>query len=187
MGQITPAKITVTKNTMNAEIVIKDEKLTDKEIARLTKRIVVSEHIVYIKHNFFQNLKAKKAYVNKQFAGVCCLAIINKKLNKIGPMIVLEDFEGMGIASRLLKETIDQHKDVDLFIHSSNPAMIKVINKYKFTKIDGFRNLPLAVVTYLLSGHILRNMDFKLVKYFFKKRLFKTAPKADNYIYFATK
>lgn len=172
---------------MKNDIVIKDGTLSTEEIAELMKRIATSEHIVYIKSSFFKKLKAKKAYVNNQFAGVCCVAEINKNLNKIGPMIVLEDFEGMGIASKLLKETIEQYKDADLFIHSSNPAMIKVINKYNFTRINGIRNLPLEVVSYLLSGHILMNMDLSLAKFFLKKRLFKKPPKAENYMYFATK
>jgi len=98
---------------MKEEIITKDGKLSDEEIAGLTKRIAKSDHIVYIKKTFFNRLKVKKAYVNKQFAGVCCLAEINKTLNKIGPMIVLEDFEGMGIASKLLKETIEQYKDTE--------------------------------------------------------------------------
>jgi len=172
---------------MKEEIITKDGKLSDEEIVELTKRITTSYHIVYIKSSFLKKMKAKKAYVNKQFAGACCVAKIKDRLYKIGPMVVLEDFEGIGIASQLLKEIIEQNKDKDLFIHSSNPAMLKVINKYKFTRVENFRNIPLEVLTYLLSGHILKNLDLNLVKYFVKKRILKTAPKAENYMYFAKK
>ena len=167
---------------MKDEITIKVEKLESSKRQLLSEAIKDTIHIVYFKDTSWDRLVLNSVYVNKEFAGVCGIDVINSSWAKVGPVIVLSKFRGKGLGKLMIDYVLKDYKDRNLFIHSSNPAMIRIIEKTTFKKLNSALEVPLRVSVYLLSKHILLNLDLNMVKYYLKKRVFQHQPKALNFV-----
>lgn len=84
----------------------------------------------YLRHDIAQNFKSIYLYVNEEIAGIICYYVfpnpMKKKYIKIGRLVILPDFQGIGLSSILVNYLGDIVKEegYTLIGQTSNPAII---------------------------------------------------------------
>ena len=83
------------------------------------------------------------------FTGVCVVFFL-KDWVKIGPLVILKKFQGKGYGGQLLKQVVDENRDKNLFIASSNKVVEKMALRLGFTRKKYF-DLPISIKLFLLK------------------------------------
>lgn len=157
---------------MKNQMQIQEGKLTESEIKALTDEIEKTQHIVYVRPDYWHKIKVYIARIGDEFAGVCGVVYIQNDWIKIGPMVVLSAFQRKGYGKKLFQNVISTHENKKIFVESSNPAVIHTAQNFGFKRTSPF-SLPFDVI-FLLFRYIFNNFDVLLVKQHYKKRVLKS-------------
>lgn len=153
------------------EVIIKQRKLTDSEITSLIHDGKFFPHVAYISRSRWQSFSRPYIVeVDGIFAGICAVYYFEKWI-KLGPLEVLKLYHGKGIGKILLQKIVDDNKDLNIFIASSNPSVIHIIESFKFTSIPNIFSLPKEVKLFLLKK-IFEHLSFNFFYEGFRKNFF---------------
>jgi hypothetical protein len=156
--------------------------LTHEETEKLEAEVKKSPHIGFIGKKMWQ--KFGKCYVitmNDEFAGICAAVHLPHWI-KMGPLVVLGKFQGKGLAKQLVNKILSENENKNLYIGSSNPYVIQIVEKLNFQKEGNFFKLPAELqryqVNYLLDrlslkflmDAITKNINQKKSKYYYFMR-----------------
>lgn len=153
---------------MNVEI--NNRQLENSEIEVLQREIIASPDISVFPDKRWSSFSSTYvADVGNQFAGVCA-TIKLKEWVKLGPFVILDEFQGNGFGSKLLNHTAEELYGEKLFIGSSNPAVWRMVERLDFTRVT-FVDLPNDVKLYFLQ-YIFKNLSVVFLLDAIKKNLF---------------
>ena len=129
--------------------------LTDEERRTLAEVTHAFPHIGFISEAMWKKFGACYVItVDDKFAGVCAMVPLRSWL-KLGPLIILEEFQGQGLGKQLIQHIVTQHAEEKLYIGSSNPAVANIVEKFHFYKEPRWFRLPrelqLYQITYFLE------------------------------------
>lgn len=162
-------------------IKIVKQKLTHGQIGLLTTEIINSPNITYIRPDYWLKIPTYLIFADNEFAGACGLVFLKNNWKKIGPIVVVGKFRNHSLGQKLLRQILLENKNTNLFIHTTNPAVVTILNKLNFSEIKKLYKLPKEVFPLILT-HIIDNMSWRLLKYSLAKR--KRA-KAKNFVLYA--
>lgn len=159
---------------------IASDALTDTEIALLIEQMKNFPHVGLLSHEMWR--KFDYVYVtrsNNRLIGACAVVKLHNWI-KIGPVIILSKYHNKGYGKKLLTKIVNDFRRHNLYIGSSNPAVIKIVRLLGFKKINNFFKLPKEIKVYLIKYFLERlNINFLLDD--IRKKLFL---KRGNYSYF---
>ncbi|MCL4338969.1 GNAT family N-acetyltransferase [Patescibacteria group bacterium] len=160
------------------KISIFQRKLADSEIMLLLSQSPFFPDVgLYAKKTWegFQNpfiiLKDDK------FIGVCVVIPLENWL-KLGPVIILKEFQGKGYGKRLLSRVVERYRANNLYIGSSNKKVGHIVKGLNFRKIS-YMGLPGEIKVFLL-----RQFWERLNLNFIKDAIPKLFRKSGRYRYF---
>ncbi len=150
---------------------IKQRKLTESEIASLMLDGKLFPHVAYVSKSRWQSFSRPYIVeVDGIFAGICAVYYFDKWV-KLGPLEVLRLYHGKGIGRVLLQKIIDDNKDLNIFIASSNPSVKHIIESFDFQTVPNFLSLPKEVKIFLLKK-IFEHISFQFFYEGFRKNFF---------------
>lgn len=152
------------------KVVIKQRKLREDEIELLIEESRKFPDLGLIKRKLWNEFDS--IYVvtkNNKLVGICSITSL-KKWIKIGPLIVIEQFQGRSYGKLLLTRVVEDHKNKNIYIGSSNEAVWKMAKELNFQERNGFINLPNVIKTYLVK-YFLDRIDFDFIFDGIRKRL----------------
>lgn len=163
--------------------VIKTRFLKKDEIASLTEEVRHFPDLVYVSEHIWRKKKAHVLEVDNRFAGVVVVYRFSGWV-KLGPLVVLEKYQGKGLGKKLLKHAINRYKKSNILINSTNPKVGRIASSYGFKEIDGFLSLPLTVKLFLLK-QLFEYLRIKTVFEALRKRLAGRRGKRSYFIRFS--
>jgi len=153
------------------EVLITQRKLTDSEITTLIHDGKFFPHVAYVSRSRWQSLSQPYIVeVDGVFAGVCAAYHFDKWI-KLGPLEVLKLYHGKGVGKILLQKIVNDNKDLNIFIASSNPSVKHIIESFKFTPISNILSLPKEVKLFLLEK-IFEHLSFNFFYEGLRKNFF---------------
>ena len=154
-------------------------KLREAETGWLVKEIRKYPDITYISPYQWRNFRViYAAESGKKLAGVCALMFFSDWV-KIGPIVVFEQFQGKGIGKKLINKAIEEYKNNNILIASSNKKVKKILGNYHFLK-TGILKLPWEIKIFGIK-YLIENLNFIFLKEVFRK---KFVFKRDKFICF---
>lgn len=134
-------------------LAINQSSLSYKEAKALVSALKDFPDIIYVPLQRWLSIKAPyKVYIDEVFAGVCVVYAVSKDCVKIGPMVVLEKFQGNGIAKIFLKRILVDYKDRKLiFIASSSSKLQKILPRFGFAQQKSLLLLPWSIKVFLVK------------------------------------
>lgn len=154
------------------DIQIGHEVLTIAEMAALADAIAQAEHIVYIRPDYWQKIKTYVLREQGDFVGACAVVALPNNWVKIGPLVLVQKYHGQGYGKKLLSRVIQMHEGQHLFIHSSHPAVLSIIQPFAFVEVSSVYQLPQEVKVHAFK-HIIDNAHLELLRSYLKKRVGK--------------
>ena len=143
-------------------ITIQKRPLTQGEAFLLINDIQEYPDLLYVsEHRFLSLPVAYVAEVDGQFAGVCGVYEFGTWI-KLGPLVALKTFHGMGIGRKLIERILIDFPDRNAHISSSNIKVQKVVLSLGFTERESFFSLP-NVVKKFLFGQLMDMISIKLI------------------------
>lgn len=140
--------------------IIKSKKITLFQTKMLISDIETYEHIVFVGEKTFRLFDSYYfADVDGEFAGVLCINRFGS-WTKFGPFVLRKKFQGKGIGSKLFAYAVN-HESGNLYVGSSNPAVLKLVTKHEFTKCLSYKDIPWQVrLIYLkMSWYVVRSFE----------------------------
>lgn len=125
--------------------------LRNEEIDCLIKETKRFPNLTYVSKKRWQNYK--KLYViqsDEEFAGVCVVQELPDAV-KIGPLVIIEKYQGKKLGTKLLKEIIQDYHYTTIYIGSSNSILQKILRNLEFQEIRSFLHLPKEIQKHLLK------------------------------------
>lgn len=136
--------------------------LSKKEASLLTKDIEDFPDLMYVSEARFLHLPSTYvAEVDDQFAGVCGVYEFGSWI-KLGPLVALQKFHGMGIGRALIEAVLKDFPGRNIHISSSNEKVQKIVTSLGFLELKSFFILPNIVKKYLL-GQLVAMLSLKLI------------------------
>ncbi len=152
------------------KIEIKLRKLSITEIAQLIDDINKFPHLGFIGEESWNSFfDTYTVYLAGKFAGVC-VVIQLRNWAKIGPIIVLEKYQGQGLGRKLLGFVVKQLNNKNIYIGSSNPKIQSIVMDLEFRQMKCFWLLPKEIKIYLIK-YFFQRLNWKFVKDAVKKRI----------------
>lgn len=144
-------------------ISIKRRRLTETEMDQLIVDTTLFPHIAYVSKNRWRRMKIPYCLmVGGQFAGVCGIYSFDKWI-KIGPLVLLQKYHGLGLGKHLFKVIFDDHKKTSIFITSSNPAVHQIMSSFDFQELPSFFSIPFKVKMFLIR-QLTEHLNFSVAK-----------------------
>jgi GNAT superfamily N-acetyltransferase len=148
-------------------ISVAPEKLSDYMIEQLQQEVKKSINItLFDKRTWNTYETVYVARENDNFVGVCVVDPI-ENYYKLGPFIVLSEYQGKGYGAELFEQVIKNLEGKTLFVGSSNPAVRKIIGKHGFETLPR-KNVPKCLKVYFLK-YMLKVLDAAFLWDAFKK------------------
>lgn len=165
------------KTTEKSVISITTRRLTQQEIALLTKEIRFACDLQYVSSNRWNELThCYVAEYNGSFAGVCGI-YKRRDWVKVGPLVVLQEFRRLGTGKALLKKVVLDFQGTQLFILSSNRIVQHIIESIGFTNLPSLTFLPIDFLFFLFIQLIKYSANIHFIQEFIRKRLtYKRGP-----------
>ena len=168
-------------------LIIRERLLSDEEQQQIAKQSRTFVHLGTINPDVLQKLQnVNKFYIaeyKKDFVGFCMVVKL-KKWNKIGPVIILEKFQGKGYGKRLLAEVVSRNSQYNLYIGSSHPKICQIVLGLGFKGVDSYWRLPNEIKVYIiryfferLNTHFIIDSLKKMVKSKSRYQYFLRLPK----------
>lgn len=134
---------------------------TNLEIDLLLTQMKKSPHVGLLSKSLWQKLdRAYVVRINNHLVGACVLYKL-KNWIKIGPIVVLDKYQGKGYGKKLITKIVDDYPDNNLFISSSNPIVIRIVQDLGFKKLKNFFALPREIKIYFVKYFLERlSIDF---------------------------
>lgn len=153
--------------------------LTVKEIGILSKEIAHFPDLSLVDDKLWSRYETYVLTIDNRLAGICAVKKLEKFV-KIGPIAVLEKYQGKGYGKLLFKSVVNRYKKYNIYIGSSNSRVKMMVKKAGFKKLENFRSLPREIKIYLLK-YLFDRMNIDFILDDLKKRLFY---RKDKYWYF---
>ncbi len=172
------------------QVTIEKHTLTEQEITELISSIKTAPDLAFVdRKNWKRYPNPYCIFVDKEFAGVCCIAE-TKNWVKIGPLVTLLRFQGKGLGKLLFNTVVEKQKEKSLCVMSSCPILQHLTNAARFMEAPNVFALPMEVqkllikqlAQYLSIPYLLEALRKKLILKRGKVRVYiKIAPqKADE-------
>jgi GNAT superfamily N-acetyltransferase len=133
--------------------------------------ILLFPNLAYVSPSRWQHFK--KPYcllIGDQLAGVCQVYEFNNWI-KLGPLVLLAKHHGKGLGKILLGKIIDDHTRTNIFIASSNPAVIHIVESLGFQRISHYFLLPQEVKLFLFK-QLIEHVNITFVREGIRKKFF---------------
>jgi len=120
--------------------------LTSSEIKQLISNIKKFTTLTFVSHRCWQSYRC--IYVieyNKKIAGACAIIDL-KNWVKLGPIVILDKYQGKGYGKKLLARIVSDHLHKNIYIGSPNYRIWKIVNDLGFKRIYGFYCLPIKII-----------------------------------------
>lgn len=149
--------------------VFKTRFLKKDEIISLTEEVKFFPDLIYVSERIWKKQKAHIFEVDNRFAGVIVAYQFNDWV-KLGPLVILNKYQGKGLGKELLKYAIDRYSRKNIFINSTNPKVERIAASLGFKKKHSFLSLPQTVKIFLLK-HSFEYVGIKTIREAIRKRL----------------
>ncbi len=152
------------------KVIIEKRKLREDEASLLTEESRKFLHLGLIKRKLWH--KFDFLYVateRNNLVGVCVVTHL-KNWFKIGPVIILEKYQRQEYGRLLLANVVDKYKQTNIYIGSSNPAILKITEGLGFKKVNSFISLPKEIKIYLIL-YFFGRLDLEYILDSTKKKL----------------
>ncbi len=149
--------------------IIKRRKLTNTEVDLLIRDTKFFSSLIYVSKERW--LGFENPYIigeDDNFVGVCMIYEL-KDWIKIGPLVVLKKYQGKGFGKKLLYRIVEDYKNKNIFITSSNPNVKKILDKLNFTYINNYFSLPLKMKLFLIK-QLYEHISFNMLMEFIRKK-----------------
>ena len=164
--------------------VIKTRFLKKNEVTSLTDEVRYFPDLIYVSEHIWEKRKVHILEVNNRLAGVVVVYRFSSWV-KLGPLVVLEKYQGKGLGKKLFKYAINRYKKSNILISSTNSKVGKIASLYGFKDIGGFISLPLTVKFFLLK-QLFEYLRLKTIFEALRKRLAGRRGKRLYFIKFST-
>lgn len=155
--------------------------LTESEIKSLINDIRLYPNLAYVSPARFRHLsKPYCVSVDGCFAGICGIYSFDTWI-KLGPLVLLHRFHGLGVGRKLLDKIITDHKKTSIYIASSNPAVQHIITSHAFKQIPSYFQLPNKVKLFLLS-QLVEHFNLNFLKEGLRKKFFQRRGETKFYV-----
>lgn len=124
--------------------------LSDQEIEKIVQTISHTPTLVYVAPSIWKSFyNPYVVMVNQEFAGVCQI-YENGNWAKIGPIILLPNFQGHGVGKQLIARIIVDYRHKKLFLTTTNSILKHIVKGFEFKKIRSFFLLPIPIAIFLI-------------------------------------
>ncbi len=143
--------------------------LHNPEIALLCQELHKFSEIGWLSPSGWKQFgPAYVATIGNRFVGVCNVVKLNG-WTKIGPLVIIEKYQGKGLGKALLSFVVKNLQGDNLFIGSSNSKVVGITRGLKF-KETVFWSLPTVIKLYLFR-YFLDRLNIMFLVDAFRKRL----------------
>lgn len=144
--------------------------LKNDEIDLLVTQMKKSPHVGLLSKKLWQKLDCVyAARMNNYLVGACVLYKL-KNWIKIGPIVVLDKFQGKGYGKKLITKIVDDYPNINLFISSSNPIVVHIVQDLGFKKLKNFFALPREIKIYF-AKYFLERLSVEFLIDDFRKKI----------------
>lgn len=149
---------------MGRQITVVKRKITDKEAELLVHDIKFFPDLFYYSEAILLSLPVTCVVeVDGQFAGMCGLYEFITWI-KIGPLVVLNRYQGLGLGRILLEHVVHAYSRKNLYTLSSNPRVQHVVQSLGFIKQNwGLIGIPWEVQRFLFK-ELISKVSLKFIK-----------------------
>lgn len=117
-------------------------KLVEGEISSLVETVRAAEHLTYVGPWRWRKMDSPYiAAVDGRFAGVCMVYNFEGWI-KLGPLVILDQFRGLGLSRLLVSRIITDYPDQNIFLSSANPIVQHVARELGFQQLTNYWQLP---------------------------------------------
>ncbi len=156
-------------------------KLTESEIRGLINDIRLYPNLAYISPTRFHHLTRPYCVsVDGRFSGICGVYSFDTWI-KLGPLVLLQRFHGKGIGRKLLDTIISDHKNMSIYIASSNSAVQHIITSHNFKQIPSYFQLPHEVKLFLLR-QLIEHLNLNFLTEGLRKKCFQRRGEIKFYV-----
>lgn len=150
--------------------------LVSSEASLLVKEMQEFPDIIYFSEEYLCRLpQTYVAGIDGQFAGVCGVFTIGSWI-KIGPLVVLRQYQARGLGRALIDVIVQRHPDKNLLIMSSNAKVQKIVKSFHFTECESIFSLP-SRVQLALARQLVHMLNFRLISEKIRKSMqYKRTP-----------
>lgn len=162
---------------------IQKDTLTPDEISILVTELKKFPAIALINQNKWQIFK--ELYIAREYGNlVGLLAVVHlKHWIKLGPLIVLSQYQGNGIGKQLFKHVVQKYHNENLYIGSYNPAVKHLAQTYGFKETSRLGEIPIEIFCYYI-GYYFEQFSWEFFLDNIRKRIFH---KSEKYSFFFNK
>lgn len=165
---------------MKSNIFIIERKLTGEESGLLEQETKKSIDIGLIDKTMWNSFDELFVIgMTDMFIGACAIMYLHGWI-KVGPIVILERFQGKGCGAKLLYHIVNRYKNKNIYIGSSNKKVQSIVKKLHFQTEHHFLKLPREIQLYLIN-YLVRRISWKFVIDALRKRLFI---QRNTYLYF---
>ncbi len=137
--------------------------LTVPEINELVSDIRLYPDLTYVSSSRFRHLTEPYCVsIDGFFAGICGIYSFDTWI-KLGPLVLLHRFHGLGVGRKLLDKIITDYKNTPIYIASSNPVVQHIITSHDFKQIPSYFNLPNEVKLFLVK-QLVEHLNWNFLK-----------------------
>lgn len=130
---------------------VRKRKLTESETQTISKASRSFPHLGLLDDQFTRFFhRIYVVAIGKKLAGICCVVEL-KNWYKIGPIIILDKYQGRGYGKILFSYVVADLKGNNLYIGSSNPAIWKLAESKRFISVKHYLDLPNEIKKYLAT------------------------------------
>ena len=145
--------------------------LKDREITLLINDVRKFPDLVFVSSRLWRNFENSYVLEDKNlFIGVCIIYLF-KDWVKIGPLVILRKLQGKGYGKQLFRKVVNENKNRNIFIASSNRAVERIVYKLGFTRVRKYFDLPIIIKFFLLK-QLCEYLNPQLIIEAVRKRLF---------------
>lgn len=160
---------------------IKRRSLTDLEITELIQDYRLFPHAPYVSRARWRRFSDPYIIeVESKFVGICVVYKFGQWI-KLGPLGILNKYQGKGLGKYLLRKIINDHKNTSIFIASSNPSVKHIIESFGFEIKPNFLSLP-KELKFFLFKQIFEHLNFSFFIEGIRKKFFLLRKDVKYYI-----
>lgn len=131
-------------------VIIRVRRLNTREVILFSEESKKFIHISYLKPSFIRTFHPLFVAEINGKAVVILRARNLQEYWKLGPLLVLPEYQKQGIGTLLVSHAVKKYKNRHLYIGSSNPGVWRIVKKHGFTR-KKYMHLPGTVKKYLIG------------------------------------
>jgi GNAT superfamily N-acetyltransferase len=149
-------------------LIIVRQNLNQQQVAKLINDTWFFPDLVYISSKRWLNYhKPYVIYLNQQFAGACAICEFRDWI-KVGPLVLLKKYQGLGIARQLLTQISSEYSQQTIFVSTTNERLQNLLVKFQYKDLGSFWTVPVPMGWFLIY-QFFQYLSWPMIGEYFRK------------------